>query len=328
MASVELGDWSFKLSGRPFQLSEEPYELFLSRELGIIQDHCTWWSTETKGWKGGASESAQAVDINARRTYAEGFSPVHSIPFEGPVANSKMSRLERNEIGFVSIKSWLEYYTLRDLPLESPVSLLLTFPLTLHHAIVEYGTVPCTVAKMLNRPLRVHIVGAEKEMNFLDLFQEVAFLLPSDFPIELVFVVRPDMLPAAAQSSNKFHTDLKNGMSVFVTSGRYGSDLDPKFDCGTGSPDMVVAFNAGLYAYDSWNSVVQFLDDNNGIVGVFTDYNEYSGVQCASLGGATSRESLRMNPFRQPRAMPGTLLITAEDQYTCHYRTDLTQSTA
>jgi len=36
---------------------------------------------------------------------------------------------------------------------------------------------------MLKRPLRIHIVGVEKEANFLDLFQEVGFLLQEDFPV-------------------------------------------------------------------------------------------------------------------------------------------------
>lgn len=80
--------------------------------------------------------------------------------------------------------------------------------------------------------------------------------------------------------------------------------LDPNFDCGSGPPDMIVAMNAGLYAYESWRSVVDYLYHHKGVVGVFTDYNEYSGVHCAGLGGAASRESLCINPFRQPLAMP------------------------
>lgn len=67
---------------------------------------------------------------------------------------------------------------------------------------------------------------------------------------------------------------------------------------------MMIAANAGLYAYTSWRSVVEYLYCNPGVVGVFTDYNEYSGVNCASLAGHKGRESLCMNPFRQPRAMP------------------------
>jgi hypothetical protein len=94
-------------------------------------------------------------------------------------------------------------------------------------------------------------------------------------------------------------------MTIMVVSGTYGSaTLDPNFDIGTGSPDMIIGLNAGLYAYESWRFVINYLHYSNGIVGVFTDYNEYSGVNCAALGGGRCRDSLCMNPFRQPRAMP------------------------
>ena len=99
-------------------------------------------------------------------------------------------------------------------------------------------------------------------------------------------------------------TESGRSTEVVTGSSTAGSFLDPNFDCGSGPPDMVIAMNAGLYAYESWRSVVEYLYHNKGVVGVFTDYNEYSGVHCASLGGAESRDSLCMNPFRQPLAMP------------------------
>jgi len=104
----------------------------------------------------------------------------------------------------------------------------------------------------------------------------------------------------------RFYTEMKltENLTVFVTSGTYGNSIDPIWDCGTGSPDMVMGLNAGLFAYESWRDVVDFLNHNRNVTGVFTDYNEHSGLNCASLGGLISRESLSINPFRQPRAMP------------------------
>jgi zinc finger MYND domain-containing protein 15 len=87
------------------------------------------------------------------------------------------------KIGFLSILTWKDYYELRQIPLSSPVALLLTFPLTLYHAIATFGHVPVTVARMLKRPLRLHLVGVEKELNFLDLFQELGYLLPLDLEV-------------------------------------------------------------------------------------------------------------------------------------------------
>jgi hypothetical protein len=310
LSDFELGEWHTPLIGRDFQLSEAPYETFLE-SLGVTTKQSTensWWRTEMDGWSGGQSESAKQVDVSVRRSYREGFYPVvDGIPPERHLVEKQENSdlLDRNGVGLLRIRSWSDYYRFRGLPDTSVAALLLTFPLTLYHALVEYGEVPCTVARMLQRPLRIHIVGAEKEIHFLDLFREVAFLLPNDISLELVFVVRHDMLPPAVRSrmGNKFNVDLLDRLRVTLVSGTYGGSLDPNFDCGS-PPDMIMAFNAGLYAYESWRSVVNYLNRNSGVVGVFTDYNEFSGVQCASLGGASSRESVRMNPFRQPRAMP------------------------
>ena len=290
------------------------------------------------GWSGGKSSSACTIDVTIRRSYIEGFAPLqqnnNEIPNEGPLVtdnnNNTLDNFTRNEIGMLRLQSWDDYYKVRNIHQDSIAALLLTFPLTLYYAIVEYGTVPCTVATILQRPLRIHIVGSEKEINFLDLFKEIEYLLMDHdtnipYGIELVFVVRQDMIPSSSSSvlennnNNNNNTDrggtrhyhpytivLSSKLKIILVSGTYGdtTSLDPNFDCGSGQPDIIMAFNAGLYAYESWRYVVTYLDTNTNCVGIFTDYNEYSGIQCASLGGPQCRQSLRINPFRQPRAMP------------------------
>lgn len=140
--------------------------------------------------------------------------------------------------------------------------------------------------------------------------------------LELVFVVRKDMLPASLighrNDNGKYGLNINVSplLHVRIIEGTYGdsSSMNPNLDCGSriGPPDMVMAFNAGLYAYPSWRSVLQYLKAQPNVVGVMTDYNEWSGLQCASLGGTSSsttnnngcETTLQMNPFRQPRAMP------------------------
>lgn len=326
LSTFPLGPWCQRLVGRDCQTSERPYEAFLaSSQLiggggggggsGGGSDHGaaligSWWLTERHGWEGGHSQSARTIDVSIRTSYVDGFYPLGSIPSERPVTAKDVADAgltARNEVGLLRLASWRDYYRLRRLPDSSPAALLLTYPLTLYHAIVEYGQVPCTVARtMLQRPLRIHIVGAEKELNFLDLFREVSFLLPPDFMLELVFVVRGDMLPPSLRQSHpaKFTVDLTRTLRASIVSGTYGASLDPHFDCGSGPPDLVAAFNAGLRAYPTWRSAVAYLDRHRGVVAVCTDYNEHSAAQCASLGGAASRNTVAVNPFRQPRAMP------------------------
>jgi hypothetical protein len=329
---------------REFQLSPLPYQEFLVEKLKVkiaVQDQQqeavtttreeedfvnsssssrSWWMTELDhGWSGGQSDGAKTIDVETRCSYRQGFHPIADFPPDRPVSTEELLQcsssynFERNQVGWLCLHSWRDYYKLRGLVESSPVALLLTFPLTLYYGITEYGQVPCTVARMLKRPLRIHVVGVEKELKLLDLFREIAYLMPTDFSLELVFVVRDDMLPESLKKKDLQQTDKSKGgvviklcdnLCVYIVSGTYGDSIDPNFDCGTGAPDIVVAFNAGLYAYASWRSVLRFLDVHRGVVGIFSDYNEYSGLGCASLGGAKSRESLCVNPFRQPRAMP------------------------
>jgi hypothetical protein len=151
------------LVSRPFQLSDEPYADYL-RSISVnvgVSSVCdndtseqstrqTWWNTELHGWSGGESQSARTIDVTLRLSYSQGFAPVTDIPPERAVVPEDTQRLELvryNSLGFVRLASWGDYYTLRGLSFSSPVALLLTFPLTLYHAIVEYGEVPCTVAQ-------------------------------------------------------------------------------------------------------------------------------------------------------------------------------------
>jgi hypothetical protein len=181
--------WSHQLMLRSFQLSEEPYKTFLA-QLGISSVSTSWWRTELDGWAGGQRDSATIVDITLRRSYMEGFHPLEEnmLPPQHPVTQGDYDRAghspaKKNAVGLTLLSSWKDYYQFRGIPSRSPVALLCTFPLTVYHAIVQYGEVPATVAQMLQRPLRIHVVGAEKELHCLDLFQEVGFLLPSQFQV-------------------------------------------------------------------------------------------------------------------------------------------------
>lgn len=175
-------EWHLQLLTRENELSEEPYRLFLEQHMGP-QYESSWWRTETDGWAGGQSASAKLVDPSIRRSYKDGFAPVLSIPPQERPSGHDTTGFPVTEIGFLKISTWKDYYQLRNIPLSSPVALLLTFPLTLYHAIATFGHVPVTVARMLKRPLRLHLVGVEKELNFLDLFQEFGYLIPLDLEV-------------------------------------------------------------------------------------------------------------------------------------------------
>ncbi|KAL7547809.1 hypothetical protein ACHAWF_011086, partial [Thalassiosira exigua] len=329
--------WQLPLLGMDCFASEAPYRRFLTDVLGVLPSSTSraagtkagdnWWSTELHGWSGGDGRTSRAVDVLRRRSYREGFAlgdPTW-IPEERRVVAEDVARanarcaedrpdadadaadlIRTDDNGLCVLTSWEHYYRLRSLPPSSPAGLLLTFPLTLYHAIRRYGAVPLAAARMLERPLRVHVVGVEKELNFADLFKEVGFLLPEDVRVDLTWIVREDMFPkdGGGAAGKDVSLRLTTNLGLNVVGGTYGEGLDPDFDVAGGAPDMIVGMNAGLFAYESWRHVVTYLRRRPNVVGVFTDYNEHSGTNCASLGGGESANSLVMNPFRQMRAMP------------------------
>ena len=141
------------------------------------------------GWSGGQSSSASKVDASIRKSYSQGFAPIVDLPPERRITEDDLERSgmenKKNAVGLLALSSWKEYYSVRNISPSSPVCLLFTFPLTIYRAIEQFGEVPVTVARMMNRPLRIHVVGAEKEMNFLDLFKELTFLLPEDMKVRV-----------------------------------------------------------------------------------------------------------------------------------------------
>ncbi len=195
---------------RECQVSDEPYRDFLSTYFGVLgnnandaienNDGVNWWNTEGDGWSGGGSQSAKNINILKRLSYQEGFALEDSyIPPERPVTKEDCIRAKIStapseyNVNMLVLNSWEDYYNLREISMESPVALLLTFPLTIYFALMKFGEVPITVANMLNRPLRIHVVGVEKELNFLDMFKEVAFLLPEGLEVCQPIIHHVDM---------------------------------------------------------------------------------------------------------------------------------------
>ena len=194
-----------------------------------------------------------------------------------------------DDLGLPVLKGWCDYYRFAGIDAESVAALLLSYPLSVFEAIRKHARCAVFCAKASkSKMLRVHLVGVEKELNFLDLFGVLGALFErAGVRLELAFVTRRDALPPGCgenEGGSMRPFVLAENVNARVVGGTYGGDLDPNFDVGF-QPDVVVGLNAGLYAYASWRTCVEFLNRSKNIVGVFTDYNEWSGLNCASLGG-------------------------------------------
>eukprot|EP00850_Spirogloea_muscicola_P020532 SM000219S06677 [mRNA] locus=s219:85674:88724:- [translate_table: standard] len=75
------------------------------------------------------------------------------------------------------LATWQDYYAWSGLPLDSPAALLLHLPLTVYHALnLSSITTPFTRRELVV----VHLIGADKELQTLDVFTELLLLLPID----------------------------------------------------------------------------------------------------------------------------------------------------
>ena len=136
LSTFPLGAWYKDLVTRKCQMSDAPYRSYLTNELKVlgIEGGC-WWDTEVDGWAAGLSGSARVVDASIRRSYEEGFLLDASlIPAERRLTEEdySVSCIDRDARGLPVLKNWKDYYTLRRIPLTSPVALLCTFPLTIY----------------------------------------------------------------------------------------------------------------------------------------------------------------------------------------------------
>ncbi|KAJ6448958.1 hypothetical protein C8R47DRAFT_1171845 [Mycena vitilis] len=193
------------------------------------------------------------------------------------------------------LKDWASYYEWRGLPLESPAALLLHWPLTVYRLLTITGVIPRPPSKT-RRQLTVHMLGIEKEVDFLPILGELALLLPNtDLSLvlfgpgvaNLLKKVPQNQLCLAAQPTVFQYTapKLSGGGSISISLWRRGAFWDYPY-LATGQfqrPDAMVACNAGLSSYpETWMPVV-LTARALAIPFAVTDYNEISLKNDVSL---------------------------------------------
>ncbi|XP_010340321.2 zinc finger MYND domain-containing protein 15 isoform X3 [Saimiri boliviensis] len=214
--------------------------------------------------------------------------------------------------------SWQDYYTWRGLSLDSPMAVLLTYPLTVYYVITHLVPQSFPELNIQNKQsLKIHVVEAGKEFDLVMVFWELLVLLPH-VALELQFV--GDGLPP--ESDQQHFTLQRDGPEVSV---RNGSGVSARPSSGTkekGSrrdlqikvsarpyhllqgpkPDLVIGFNSGFGLKDTWLSSLPRLQSLR-VPAFFTESSEYGCVMdgqtmAVATGGGTSRPQL--NPFRSP----------------------------
>ncbi|XP_006863384.1 PREDICTED: zinc finger MYND domain-containing protein 15 [Chrysochloris asiatica] len=214
--------------------------------------------------------------------------------------------------------TWQDYYKWRGLSLDSPMAVLLTYPLTIYYVITHLVPQSFPELNIQNKQsLKIHVVEAGKEFDLVMVFWELLILLPH-VALELQFV--GDDLPP--ESDQQHFTLQRDGPEVSV---RPGSGVSARLSSGCKEkggrrdlqikvsarpyhllqgpkPDLVIGFNSGFGLKDTWLSSLPRLQSLR-VPAFFTESSEYGCVMddqtmAVATGGGTS--SPQTNPFRSP----------------------------
>ena len=211
--------------------------------------------------------------------------------------------------GSAPATSWAKYYEARDLVPDTPVAVLLSFPLTLYHIITLHQQQPPAAAADAAdasppTPIRVHYLGPEKEAFLLPLFRELSALLPAaHLEVAMIGPVAFDLpnKPLVVDGSDGGRLTVSIHRGAYHTLAREG---DLPFG---GKADVVVALNAGLAALGyGWAPTLDILAKRKTPFYV-TDYSEYSidkAVGFAEARGLHLTSPVSLNPFRAPLRQP------------------------
>ncbi|XP_062111786.1 uncharacterized protein LOC133823180 isoform X5 [Humulus lupulus] len=224
--------------------------------------------------------------------------------------------------------TWKEYYEWRYIPLDSPVALLLHWPLTIYHA-TQTGL--GSRISETNQKLHIHYLGPEKELLQLAVFAELHALFPGmDVHIEFIGPAVPQCRDGQSFTLRKYarcistdcscrstedvswglHTSKSATVSMKLRRGFY-------HDCyrdivKDSSPHLIIAPNAGIAAYSSWLPTIELIKEIN-VPAVFSDYCEEAcnlGARyITSITGSPLSFPIQLNPFRQPMVVEDSALF-------------------
>ncbi|KAI9596970.1 hypothetical protein BDF19DRAFT_437338 [Syncephalis fuscata] len=188
------------------------------------------------------------------------------------------------------LNNWDDYYKFRQLPSKSPVAVLLSLPLTIYYVITQ-----CLSEKVQKRKeLRIHLLGAEKELDQLPILAELAYLLPdTKFNITLIGPNVLDDMKADDPHPN-IRLSFRRGYYHELCQLDGGKRLRPA--------DLVVAPDASLETNANWRPTVHLLVQQH-VPSFFTDRCETSTLNATRLFatvGAHEAFPVRLNPFRSP----------------------------
>ncbi|XP_074566875.1 uncharacterized protein LOC141823490 [Curcuma longa] len=189
------------------------------------------------------------------------------------------------------LSGWSEYYNLRSLPMSSPVSAILSHPLTIHY-IVTALAISSKNCLVKGKEVTVHYLGPAAELDWMPAFSELGHLLNGLGSLQIAMIgpeVPSNLSGTVAGISGRLRINFARGM--YQEQASYQS-----------SPHVVIALNCGLENYGSWEGALDLVKSMN----VPTFFTERSEISCANAKQVLRRAGLHIthpvtpNPFRSP----------------------------
>lgn len=208
-------------------------------------------------------------------------------PRDSPIHN----HLRDGSSNPILLSGWSEYYTLRSLPLSSPVADILSHPFTVYHILT---TLSISSKNLLLRGKEVvlHYLGPEGELDWMPAFAEISHLLNGLGNIHIVMVG-----PEVPTNLSGTTSGISSRVRVNLVRGVYQDEV-----AYLPAPHIAVALNSGLECYATWGGALDLIK-SMGIPAFFTDQTEIScsnAKQVLRSAGLHITHPVTPNPFRSP----------------------------
>ncbi|XP_022842878.1 zinc finger MYND domain-containing protein 15 [Olea europaea var. sylvestris] len=207
----------------------------------------------------------------------------HDSPFDNNLRDGLLSP--------IILSGWFEYYSLRSLPLSSPVADILSHPLTLYHILTALN-ISSKNLLLKGKEVILHYLGPEGELDWIPAFAEIGHLLNGVGNIQIAMVgpgVPTNLSGTTSGISSRVRVNLIQG--VYQEVATY-----------LPTPHLIVALNSGLETYSSWGGALDLIKSMN-TPAFFTEESELScsnAKQGLFAAGLYISYPVTPNPFRSP----------------------------
>ncbi|WCJ20233.1 Zinc finger MYND domain-containing protein 15 [Euphorbia peplus] len=210
---------------------------------------------------------------------------------EYPRDSSFHNHLRSETSSPILLSGWPEYYSLRSLPLSSPVADILSHPLTLYYILT---TLNISSKNLLHKgkEVIVHYLGPEGELDWMPAFAEISHLLNGYGNIHIVMVgpeVPTNLSGTTSGISSRVRVNLVRG--IYQEEATY-----------LPSPHVIVALNCGVDRHGNWGGALESIKSTS-VPAFFTEQSEISctnAKQSLRAAGLHITHPVTPNPFRSP----------------------------